>query len=75
MALKSDGTEHIDNGDLFYTYSTDKGVTWSTAKDIWRNTSWWEGRTRPRLIAIDNKFILFYGDTSYSGITMGTLSF
>ena len=75
VAIKSDGTDHIDNGDLFYTYSTDKGVTWSTPKDIWRNTSWWEWRTRPRLVSIDNKFILFYGDTSYSGLTMGILSF
>ena len=63
------------NCDLLWAYSTDGGETWSNPQDTGHNSDTGEGRRRPRLVAIGDSFVLLYGDTQESGISMGVLTF
>lgn len=73
VALRSDGSPGASNSDLLWAYSMDGGATWSTPQDMTHNTDGGEGRRRPRLTAIGNKFFLFYKDNATSGISLATL--
>jgi Putative metal-binding motif len=73
VALLSDGSQGASNSDLLWAYSTDGGASWSTQQDTGHNTDGGEGRRRPRLVAVGNKFFLFYKDNANSGISLATL--
>ncbi len=73
VALLSDGSQQAGNSDLLWAYSMDGGSTWSAQQDAGHNTDGGEGRRRPRLVAIGNKFFLFYKDNANSGISLATL--
>ncbi|MFH1435612.1 MAG: hypothetical protein ABIJ56_07830 [Pseudomonadota bacterium] len=75
VGLKSDGSQGASDSDLLWNYSEDGGSTWGAQQDTGRNTDGGEGRHRPRLAAIGNKFFLFYGDRGESGISLATLEF
>ncbi len=73
--LYAKGDEEANNTDIMWTYSTDGGATWSAVQDTGKNTDTGEARRRPRLIAIGSTFVLLFGDTNATGISMGVLAF
>ena len=73
VALRSDGSQAAGNSDIFWAYSTDAGATWSAPQDTGHNTHAGEGRRRPRMVAVGERFFLFYDDRSSGGISMATL--
>ncbi len=73
VALLSDGSQGASNSDLLWAMSTDGGATWSAQQDTGHNTDGGEGRRRPRLVAIGNRFFLFYKDNANSGISLATM--
>jgi len=73
VVVRSDGTQAASNSDLLWTISTDSGATWRKVQDTKRNTNAGEGRRLPRLVAMGNRFFLFYGDKSASGISLATM--
>ena len=75
VALLSDGSQAASDSDILWNYSTDAGATWNQAEDLGKNTTGGEGRCRPRLVAIGDKFCLFFVDNSASGISLATLEF
>ena len=74
IGLLSDGSDGATNSDLLWAYSVDGGASWSDPQDTGRNTNAGEGRSRPRLVAVGEKFFLFYNDTDNSGISLGTIT-
>ena len=75
VALRTKGDDQAANSDILWTYSTDGGVSWSSQVDTLKNSDAGEGRRRPRLVAVGDSFVLLYGDTVASGISMGVLTF
>jgi hypothetical protein len=75
VALLSDGSQAASDSDILWNYSTDAGATWNQAEDLGKNTTGGEGRCRPRLVAVGNKFFLFFVDNAASGISLATLEF
>ena len=75
VALKAKGDQRAENSDILWTYSTDGGSSWSSVQDTGKNSDAGEGRRRPRLVAVGNSFVLLYGDSSTSGISMGVITF
>jgi hypothetical protein len=74
VALRSDGGQTASNSDLLWAYSTDGGNSWSTPQDTGHNAKGGEGRCRPRIVAIGNKFFVFYRDKEANGISLATFS-
>ena len=75
IGLKSDGSPHASNSEIMYTYSKDKGETWSPVKGLNIFTNAGEGRRRPRLMARGNKFYMTYFSKKNGGIDMASLDF
>ncbi|PHS31228.1 MAG: hypothetical protein COA92_08485 [Sulfurovum sp.] len=75
VALRTKGDNLAANSDVLWAYSTDGGLSWSAPQDTLKNTDAGEGRRRPRLVAVGDTFVLLYGDTLTSGISMGVLTF
>jgi putative metal-binding protein len=74
VALKSDGSQQAADSDLLWVYSNDSGQTWSSQADTGKNVNGGEGRCRPRLVAIGQKFFLFFGDNQASGISLASMT-
>jgi hypothetical protein len=75
VALLSDGSQAATDSDILWNFSTDAGATWNQPEDLGKNTTGGEGRCRPRLVAIGDKFYLFFVDNAASGISLATLEF
>ena len=75
VALLSDGSQAASDSDILWSCSTDAGANWNQAEDLGKNTTGGEGRCRPRLVAVGNKFFLFFVDNAASGISLATLEF
>ena len=75
VGLRTKGDQQAANSDILWTYSTDGGISWSTPQDTGKNSDAGEGRRRPRLVAVGDSFVLLFGDTIDSGISMGVLTF
>ena len=74
IGLLSDGSASATNSDLLWAYSLDGGASWSDPQDTGQNSNAGEGRSRPRIVALGEKFFLFYNDTANSGISMGMIT-
>ena len=74
VALDPDGqSQGGSNSRLFWTYSLDGGGTWSRPAFLGRTTDAGEGRRRPRLVAVGNRFFLFFRDNSVGGISLASV--
>ncbi|WP_143144232.1 hypothetical protein [Flaviramulus basaltis] len=49
-------------GEIVYKYSIDGGVHWTDTRSTQKYTNAGEGRSIPKLVAINNTFYLFYSD-------------
>jgi hypothetical protein len=74
IGLLSDGSDSATNSDLLWAYSLDGGASWSDPQDTGQNSNAGEGRSRPRIVALGEKFFLFYNDTANPGISMGMIT-
>ena len=75
VALRAKGDDLAENSDVLWSYSTDGGVSWSNVQDTGKDSDAGEGRRRPRLVDLGDSFVLLYGDSTVSGISMGVLTF
>ncbi len=73
VALRSDGSKEAGNSELLWSWSADGGATWSTPRSMGVRTDGGEGRRRPRLVAVDSTFFLFYADREARGISMASI--
>lgn len=76
VALKTNGTsEKAWNSKILYTYSEDGGRTWKSQGFTGVKTHGGEGRARPVLCSVDNRFLLLYNDIVHGGISVGVAHF
>ncbi len=73
VALRSDGSKEAGNAELLWTWSADGGESWSVPRAMGVRTDAGEGRRRPRLVAVDSTFFLFYSDREVAGISMASI--
>ena len=74
VGLKTDNSKTAENSEIFWTLSSDGGDTWSAPQSTDQLTSGGEGRLRPRLTAIGDRFYLFFYDRIIGAISLGILS-
>lgn len=71
VMIRSDGTKDIRNGALVWSWSGNGGAHWQELKETGFHTHGGEGRRRPGLVAVGQRFFLFF--FSDRGIKMSTL--
>lgn len=73
VALDPDGSKGGGNSELIWVYSTDSGASWSMPERLGVYTDAGEGRRRPRLVAVEDTFMLFFQDNAVGGISLATI--
>jgi hypothetical protein len=74
LALRTNGGKEASNSDLLWAWSTQSGKAWNEPMDTGRNVEGGEGRCRPRIVALGDKFFVFYRDKSAKGISLATIT-
>lgn len=71
VAVKTDDVKEIPNGTLLWRYSPDWGMHWSEMKETGFQVNGGEGRRRPGLAAVGDRFFLFF--SKGQGVQMSML--